>query len=299
MLRPVVLSCKPVSPRRPTAAPFSLMVLALILMSSPVEAEPALVANLPMVCFPPNAGVAPPCVVPDGIDPSMVSPDPSGSLRLRVRQNDTVTAVIRLRGIAPNLVLTARLIYFPLVLPPPHPIFEPISEGQPPIAASSIPLAPTWARYSEGLGWEPNEIPIRPNGRGFLRVDLDYNPLKANQGPLMNGMVKPNQSLAPPGFEAEQGICCLGRGGVIQPVGASLLRKFDPETGFQRIGENGQAELVRSPIPAAAVAVIAHLDGLPHGLDPGIPIPPLPGFPVSFGDHYVVGLFPLVPLHMD
>ena len=91
--------------------------------------------------------------------------------------------------------------------PPPHPIFAPTGPGLPPVAHMDSPVAPTGAAFSEGLGDEPNRFRILPNGKGDLVAALDYNPLKSQQVPLVNGMVLANQGLAPAGSVAEQPTC--------------------------------------------------------------------------------------------
>ncbi len=84
-----------------------------------------------MTCAPPSAGMAPPCVVPVGLDPDLLAPNPSGELRLVTFGNDSTLAWIHLDGMAPDLVITAWLVYTPPGMPPPAPIFEPIGPGMP------------------------------------------------------------------------------------------------------------------------------------------------------------------------
>lgn len=109
-----------------------------------------------MVCFPPTAGQPPPCPVPVGIDPKLVAPYPSGEMRIQVRDDDTTVVSIHLEGMSRAQVATAWFVHFPPNQPPPAPIFEPIGPGLPPTAFMDTPLAPTWARFSEGLSREPN-----------------------------------------------------------------------------------------------------------------------------------------------
>lgn len=131
---------------------------------------------------------------------------------------------------------------------------------------------------------------------------LDYNPLKPDQVPLVNGLVMTQQSLAPLGSVAEQPDCCpdFPAGPRPEPVGASYLRRFDPETGFQVRGTDGRPELVRSPARPVAITVFIHIDGVTSGLMPGVPTPPfLLNPPVTTGSFYLLGVFPLLPLSMD
>ena len=87
------------------------------------------------------------------------------------------------------MVVIAWLVHFRPDLGPNHPIFEPAGPGLPPIAFAGSPVAPTWARFSEGLSrhGEPNQLRILPAGTGWLSARLDYNPLKEEQVPLVNG----------------------------------------------------------------------------------------------------------------
>lgn len=255
-----------------------------------------------MLCFPPTAMQPPPCPVPVGIDPALVAPNPSGQLRIRVRENDTATFSFHLSGLSPQQVATAFFVHFPPNQPPPDPIFAPIGPGQPPVAFIDTPVAHTAARFSEGLSREPNQLRIRANGEGRLWALLDYNPLKPGQVPLVNAMVLPNQSPAPPGSIAEQPDCCpdFPQGPRPEPIGGSYLRRFDPVTGFQIKGPDGRPELVRSPSRPVAVAIFVHIDGVTSGIVPGVPTPPfLVDPPVTTGSFYLLGLFFLGPLGMD
>ena len=131
------------------------------------------------------------------------------------------------------------------------------------------------------------------NGKGTLQVTLDYNPLEAGQGPLRNTLVVIDQVDAPAGSGAEQGTCC---GGLVQAVGSSYLRRFDPVTGFQLLDDDGRPELLRSPVPVAFMLLVIHIDGTTHGINPGLPIFPFPGVPFTVGDHFVLGIFDLQDL---
>lgn len=264
-------------------------------------------ATVSMTCNPPSAGMAPPCVLPVDIDPDLVAPNPSGELRIVAFENDTALTWIELEGLSPDLVITAWQVFTPPGTPPPAPIFAPIGPGLPPVAAASTPLVPTFARFSEGTGWDPNRFRIRSDGKARLITWLDYNPLKADQAPLRNGTVSMNQGLAPAGSSAEQPPCCADSplppvpGARLSPIGSSFLRRFDPATGFQVLDSDGWPEILRSPIAVPLVVLIVHMDRMTHGIHPGVVIPPIPGstFPVTAGDHYVLGIFPLANLAMD
>lgn len=203
---------------------------------------------------------------------------------------------------SPHQVATAFFVHYPPTDPPPDPIFEPIGTGLPPIAHMDSPVAHTAARYSEGMGREPNQFRIYGGGDGYLVAWLDYNPLKIEQVPLVNGMTQSNQALAPAGNIAEQTTCCADfpAGPQIEPVGGSYLRQFDLETGYQIRDAGGHPELIPSPVRPVAVAVFIHIDSVTSGLVPGIPTPPfLIDPPVTTGSFYLLGIFPLGPLGMD
>lgn len=268
-----------------------------------------------MTCFPPpppegeepGIGPPPPCLLPDGLDPKFISPNPSGQARLIVKNDDTAKININLDGLAPDLVITAWLAYYFPPNPPADPnfdIFRPIDEGLPPLAGLSAPLAPTDAAFTEGLGHEPNEFVLHGQGRsvqGKLSIDLDYNPLKSGQGPLRNEPGLVTQVAAPASSGAEQPLCCPDGFPAPrpQPIGGSYLRQFDQTTGLPVLGPDGRPQLLRSPVPVAVIALVVHIDETTHGLSAGIPIPPIPGIPATAGDHYTLGLFDLRQFHQE
>jgi len=261
-----------------------------------------------MTCFPPpplpgeepGVGPPPPCLLPEDIGTEFISPDPIGRARVESLEDGTTEVLIELDGLAEDLVVTAWISYFfPGGPTYPDPIFEPTTPDGPAIADVSAPLAATTAAYTEGLGLEPNQLVELATGRQRLRVVLDYDPLLPNEGPLRNGLRNTDQYDAPVGSEAEQPLCCTPGlpDAIPQPVGSSLLRRFDPETGFQRLDEQGRPELIRSPIAVDFIAIVAHVDKATHGTNPGIPILPIPGTSVTTGDHFLLGMFDLRDLH--
>lgn len=257
--------------------------------------------TIPMKCFPPPLGTLgdPPCAVPPGLDPKFVSPNPSGAAVMTVNGDDTASFDITLQGLAPNLVITAWISYFFPPGPAPDPIFLTT-------AAVSAPLAPTTAGFTGGLGPEPNQFFTAPDPDdpgtdvATLSVALDYNPLKASQGPLRNNLTNTNQVAATPGSGAEQSPCCVTAvpPSPIQPVGSSYLRVFGLD-GFQELAPDGRAKLRRSPVPVAFLAIVVHIDETTHGINPGVPIVPRPAARATDGDHFLLGLFDLRPFQAN
>ncbi len=277
-----------------------VLVLLLGALGGPLGASSIVVnETVGMVCFPPNAGQLPPCPVPVGIDPALVAPNPVGTLRILTTSNNKAAISIRLSGMSPDMVVTAWFVHFPAGQPTPDPIFDPIGPGQPPIAMMNSPVAHSRASFTEGRGREPNGFRIHHNGRAHLLAWLDYNPLATGQVPLVNGMTPTQQTLAPAGSGAEQPTCCPDHpaGPRIAPVGGSWLRRFDPVTGYQMLEASGYPELLRSPSRPPVIALVVHTDSTTFGVLPGIAIPPfLINPPVTAGNYYLLGLFPLGPL---
>ena len=266
-------------------------------------------AIIDMTCFPPppdegeepGIGPPPPCALPDGLDSKFISPNPSGQARLKVKDDDTAEVEIELEGLAPGLTITAWTAYFFPPNPPSdsvYDIFRPIGDGLPSLAGVSAPLAPTNAAFTEGLGREPNQFTTNGD-KAKLVVELDYNPLKPDQGLLRNEAGLVTQAAAPDGSLAEQPVCCPDGFPVPrpQPIGGSFLRQFDQETGLPVLGADGRPELVRSPVPVVVIALVVHIDETTHGISAGIPIPPIPGISAASGDHYTLGLFDLRQFH--
>lgn len=279
------------------ARPFG--VVLLLLMTQPLAAgalHVAFEATVPMSCFPPPNGPEPPCPLPVGLDPALTPDNPTGSVRVRSFANGWSSTRIKLTGIPEDLRVTAWIVFFPPNVPPPHPIFGPAGPGLPPIALPNSPLAWTGAAFTEGLAREPNEFRVRRDGTARLDVLLDYDLMQANEVPLTNGMVLPNQGLAPIGSGAEQPPCCPNGFPFAGPQlqGASLLRQFDQITGRPLLDDDGRPLLLRSPLRTGALVIIGHHDGTTHGIYPGATIPPfIPGLSVEAGDNFVIGLFPL------
>ena len=184
----------------------------ILLVNQPLIAQPlsnqqsSLSATIEMTCFPPppapgqepGIGPQPPCLLPAGIAPEFISPNPSGMARMNVLEDGTAEFTIVLEGLAPDLVLTAWTSYFFPGGPVPDPIFAPLGDGLPALAGVSAPLAPTYAGFTEGLGPEPNQFEINnAQGKARLRTTLDFNPLLPFEGPLRNDLVITNQVDAP------------------------------------------------------------------------------------------------------
>lgn len=259
-----------------------------------------------MTCFPPpnpggepGVGPPPPCLLPADLPPEFVSPNPSGQAKVIMNPDGTTGIDIKLTGVSPGLILTAWTSYFFPGGPVPHPVFEALGEGKPAIAGVSAPMAPTYAGFTEGLGPEPNQFEINNNGVARLTVNLDFNPLLPGEGPLRNDLVITNQGDAPAGSGFEQPLCCPNGlpAPTLQSVGSSLLRTFDMSTGFQNLDETGKPVLARSPLAVAFIAIVVHIDKTTHGINPGVPILPIPGLSATTGDHFLLGIFDLRAFH--
>lgn len=290
----------------PRLAIFVLILCGLHVSATEQVASGQVNAWIDMTCFPPpnpggepGVGPPPPCLLPADLDPAFVSPNPSGKAHIIVHADGTAQVNIKLKGVDPDLVLTAWTSYFFPGGPVPHPVFESLGAGQPAIAGVSAPLAPTYAGFTEGLGPEPNQFDVNPNGVARLKVNLDFNPLLAGEGPLRNDLAITNQGDAPAGSGFEQPLCCPNGlpAPTLQAVGSSLLRTFDMNTGFQELDENGKPVLARSPLAVAFIAIVVHIDKSTHGINPGVPILPIPGISATTGDHFLLGIFDLRSLH--
>lgn len=71
-------------------------------------------------------------------------------------------------------------------------------------------------------------------------------------------------------------------GGVFIPTSSSYLRKYDTNTGYELLDNNGNPQVVNSPVKALGIEVIAHTDKTTHGISQG----------VGGVDHYAVIFFP-------
>ena len=242
-------------------------------------------------------GSAPPCVIPDDTPAEFISPNPDGRMTLvcdDAGEFGECDLAIRLRGLAPNLVITAWNVYFSPANPPDN-LPDLFADG---VARVATPLAPTTAAYTEGMGLDPNVFSYLSDAKARYSVNLDFNIMAAGNGPLVNQTVFIDQSAAPENSEAYQPPFCCPTGEIPSIVGASLLRHFDPVSGRQIIREDGMPSLIRSPLPTQMIAVVVHLDKTTHGLYPGIPILPN-NFNFTLGDTYLLGLFQLADLVVD
>ena len=288
--------------RRWQSGKFYFAALALVLCTPATitsASEVVFETTVALGCFP-TLMQPPPCPVPVGADDSIVASNPSGELGIRVLDNDYTLLDFNLQGLKDTMVVTAWFVHFRPDLGPTDPIFEPVSPGLPPVAFMDTPVAPTWARFSEGLAREPNQLRIKGTGDARLFTTLDYNPLRIGQVPLVNGATV-NQTTAA-GTVAEQGPCCpnFPAGPRIDPIGGSYLRVFDPTTGLQVKDHRGRPALVRSPQRPVAIALFVHIDGMTSGLVPGVAVPPfVPDLPVTAGSFYLLGIFPLGPIMID
>lgn len=153
-------------------------------------------------------------------------------------------------------------------------------------ALGASPCAPFDASFSSGLGTEPNMFRYISRSKAILDVTLNFNPTFSGEGALIRGRGNFQATVpgigstmfrhyrTPPGSE--------GNGARI-PTSSDYLRVYDRSTGFEKLGMDGKPIVARSPVRAANIVVIAHVDRTTHGINPGIP-----GV-----DHYGVIFFPL------
>ena len=276
-------------------------------------------STVPLTCFPTPAPTPPPlpCITPVGLDPALSTPNIDGELSFQVDPTDglhgSTFAMLTLSGLNPERhIVTAWVSYFfpggPLPTCPGCDIF--VNTG-----AVSAPLAHTKAAYTFGMdpSGEPNYFNINGAGIGRLTVNLDYDFLVANNGPLRNVISTTDQvGGTPPANQPD--FCCPTQfagpnpnvPGSRQSVGTQFLRRFNQTTGYQEFEADGKTpKLHRSPLPVAFLAIVAHLDkdnngnqlGMTHGINPGNPVLPIPGNTVNNGDHWLLGIFDLRPFH--
>nr|QBK93466.1 MAG: hypothetical protein LCPAC404_01700 [Pithovirus LCPAC404] len=271
--------------------------------------------EVPVTCFSIDFSGGPPvktfydapCIQPTGLPADVQPGSVTGEAEIKVRDDDTAKIEIKLEGLNENLVITALVTYF---FPPgdgsEDDIFKDGTAGQ------SYPLAATTAAYTEGMAPEPNSFIYDSASTATLLVELDYNPLLANQGPLRNTLTALTQE-GGTGDAAQPGCCPSGPpppATIFQPIGAASLRQFDAN-GFQTLDANGIPVLVRSPDRVAGIVIIAHIDKNTHGVFSGVPIFPLdpeqppgapgplpPGVLAASGDHYLVGIVDLRDIEM-
>lgn len=236
-----------------------------------------------------------PCNDPSGLPADVQSGSVIGEAEIKVRDDNTAKIEIKLSGLNEDLAVTCWITYF---FPPGDGSEDVIfTDGT---AGVSYPLASTDASYTEGLGLEPNSFIYDSSSTATLLVELDYNPLLADQGPLRNTLVALTQEGGTNG--AEQPECCPAGPPPpttqFQAIGAASLRQFDAN-GFQTLDANGVPVLVRSPDRIAGLVIVAHTDKITHGIFPGAPIFPLdpeqgpPGSHMLSGDHYLIGIVDL------
>ena len=226
---------------------------------------------------------------------------PVGQVRLQFFENNPLklaNARVTIAGVAPGQTLTMwNSHFFPLVGPTGAAIFDApglpagFAGGNAAVEAPAIPLTQAVTNGRDPTQ-EGNYLFETSPGTYVGNMDFDYDFRKPDQAPVRNGRSFVDQTginatitpeaLQTPGFMAG-----------ISVTGSSYLFEFDNFTGFRMTDSNGRPVVIRSPNPISFFAVVLHTDKQTHGLSPGVPTPPLPGTPWTFGDHFLIGMFDL------
>ena len=127
---------------------------------------------------------------------------------------------------------------------------------------------------------DPNRLTYKNATRAKLSVDLNFNPTMPCEGALTRETFSFQKDVV--GIQGTRFRQPKTPGGVFIPTSSSFLRKYDEETGFELLDANGFAEIVRSPVAALGVEIVAHTDKATHGVSQG----------VGGTDHYFLIFFP-------
>lgn len=160
----------------------------------------------------------------------------------------------------PDLVITAWVLWVDENNPDNPDVFQ--------VADVASPLTSYRAAFSSGMGRDPNRLTYVSATEARLRVRLNFNPTYSNEGALARRTsclqsdvpgIQDTELRQPmvPGREQRIG------------VSSDFLRRYDQNTGFERLDRNGRPLVVRSPVSALAVTLIAHTDRMTHGISPG------------------------------
>lgn len=116
---------------------------------------------------------------------------------------------------------------------------------------------------------EPNRFRYADKSTARFRTQLNFNPTYAGEGALTRFLYSFQKDV--PGIQSTswQQHAIAGTGGRFVPTSSDYLRTYDPKTGWEVLDGNGRPVVVRSPLKAIGVAVVAHLDRTTHGIAPG------------------------------
>lgn len=109
---------------------------------------------------------------------------------------------------------------------------------------------------------------------------LNFNPTYAHEGALTRETFSFQKDVV--GIQNKWVRQYPTPGGVFIPTSSSYLRRYSRKTGFEKLNRSGRPYIVRSPVKALGVEIIAHVDKTTHGISQG----------VGGVDHYFVLFFP-------
>eukprot|EP00483_Globobulimina_turgida_P002555 UN02559 len=147
-----------------------------------------------------------------------------------------------------------------------------------PIFAYSLfvsPASSTTASFNSGRKpeQEPNIFEIDEFGDFNWEIDLDYNSLQSFQVPLVNTMEPiTQQSFCDVGDIPDYPHLCQKKyreSGDYTHIALEFLREFDAN-GLQKVDNEGNAVIVRSPTVIDGLFIVVHIDLLSHGINPGV-----------------------------
>lgn len=220
------------------------------------------------------------CGIPANVDASIFGDNANSVGRAAITAKRTgLDVLITFRNLPrPDLVLTAWVIWHLPGDPTVPAVFK--------VADHVSPCAPYTAAFTSGMSAkEPNRLRYFAKDKARLLARLNFNPTLPGEGPLTRYQYAFQKDV--PGIQRTnlRMYEIPASGGRFVPTSSDYLRVYDRKTGFEKLDQNRRPVIVRSPLKAFAIAVVAHLDKTTHGVAPGY-----------LGvDHYEIGSFKLSP----
>lgn len=138
------------------------------------------------------------------------------------------------------------------------------------VADHVSPCAPYTASYSSGMSREePNRLRYVGRKTASFYTRLNFNPTYGGEGALTRYLYSFQKDV--PGIQrtAQRQPAIRGAGGRFMPTSSDYLREYDPKTGYEKLDRSGKPVIVRSPLKAIGIAIVAHIDKTTHGIAPG------------------------------